>query len=75
MTITFDSDNVVIINTLEKVISYATIHQYIFVAQSVWWLASLLGLEQGFVNHIDNLHTRGTRTIQEEVPPIRTNEY
>jgi hypothetical protein len=28
------------------------------VAQCVWWLASIIGLEQGLVTHIDNLQKR-----------------
>jgi hypothetical protein len=47
MTITFENDNDVIIYALEKIISYARRTQQIFVAQCVWWLASIIGLEQG----------------------------
>jgi len=55
MTITFDNDNDVIVYALEKIISYARQYQYIFVAQSVWWLASVIGLQEGLIRHIDNL--------------------
>jgi hypothetical protein len=58
MTITFVKDNDVIIYALEKVISYARGTQQIFVAQCVWWLASVIGLESGLVSHIDELHGR-----------------
>jgi len=58
MTITFENNNDVIVYALEKVISYARRTQQIFVAQCVWWLASIIGLEQGLVNYIDNIQTR-----------------
>jgi hypothetical protein len=58
MTITFENDNDVIVYALEKVISYARQTQQIFVAHCVWWLASIIGLETGLVNHIDNLRKR-----------------
>jgi hypothetical protein len=58
MTITFENNNDVIICAFEKVISYARKNQQIFVAQCVWWLASIIGLEQGLVIHIDNLQKR-----------------
>jgi hypothetical protein len=28
------------------------------VAQYIWWLASIVGLEQGLVNYIDNIQSR-----------------
>jgi hypothetical protein len=58
MTITFENDNDVIVYALEKVISYARRTQQIFVAQCVWWLASIIGLETGLGIHIDNLRKR-----------------
>jgi len=58
MTITFENDNDVIVYALEKIISIARNTQQILVAQCVWWLASIIGLEQGLVNHIDNLRKR-----------------
>jgi hypothetical protein len=56
MTITFENENDVIVYALEKVISYARRTPQIFVAQCVWWLASIIVLEQGLINHIDNLN-------------------
>ena len=64
MTITFENDNDVIVYALEKIISYARRTQHIFVAQCVWWLASVIGLEGGLVNHIGNL-----RKETDIVPP------
>jgi len=58
MTLTFENDNDVIVYALEKIISYARKNQYIFVAQSAWWLAATIGLTEGLVTHIDNLRKR-----------------
>jgi hypothetical protein len=55
MTITVKSDNGIIVYALEKVIDFARIKGYIFVAQSVLWLASNIGLEQELISYIDNL--------------------
>jgi len=71
MTITFENDNDVIVYTLERVISYARQYQYIFVAQSVWWLASISGLEQGLLIHIDNLKRRSDIKIWEVTPQAK----
>jgi len=60
MTLTFENDNDVIVYALEKIISYARKHQYIFVGQSIWWIASVIGLTEGLATHIDNLRTRET---------------
>jgi len=66
MTITFDNDNEVIVYALEKIITYARQHQYIFVAHSVWWLASIIGLEQGLIIHIDNLKSRSDIALRDD---------
>jgi hypothetical protein len=58
MTITFENDYDVIVYALEKVIAYARRTQQIFIAQCVWWIASIIGLESGLVNHIDTLRER-----------------
>jgi hypothetical protein len=58
MTITFEHECDIIVYALEKIISFAKENQYIFVAQCVWWLASIIGLEKGLVIHIDNLRKR-----------------
>jgi len=58
MTTTFENDNDIIIHALEKIIDYARKNQYIFVAQSVWWIASIIGLTEGLVIHIDTLRIR-----------------
>jgi len=61
MTITFENDNDVIVYPFEKVISYARDNQYIFLAQSVWWISSIIGLLQGLVVYIDNLRERASK--------------
>jgi len=58
MTITFENDNDVIAYALEKIICYASDNRYIFVAQSVWWIASVIGRSEGLATHIDNLRIR-----------------
>jgi hypothetical protein len=58
MPITFENDNDVIVYGLDKVISYAKAYQQIIVAQCIWWLASIIKLEQELVIHIDNLHAK-----------------
>ena len=55
MTLTFENDKDVIVYVLERIISHARKHQYIFVAQSIWWIASVIGLTEGLATHIDNL--------------------
>jgi hypothetical protein len=66
MTISFKNDNNIIVYALEKIISHARKTQQIFVAQCMWWLASIIGLEQGLINHIDNLQSQEERTIRQE---------
>jgi hypothetical protein len=58
MTITFENDNDVIVYALEMVISYTRRTQHLFIVQCIWWLVSIIGLEQELINHIDNLHGR-----------------
>jgi hypothetical protein len=65
MTITFESDKDVIVYALEKIISYARENQYIFLAQSIWWISSIIGIQEGLVIHIDNLKAR------REVNPVK----
>jgi len=67
MTITFENDNHIIVYALKMIISFARDNQYIFLAESIWWIASVIGRQQGLIVHIDNLWSRGTKTIQEEL--------
>jgi hypothetical protein len=57
MPITFENDNDVIVYALEKIISFARNNQYVFLAQSVRWISSIIGLQQKLVVHIDNLRS------------------
>jgi len=68
MTITFENDNDVIVYALEKIICYARDNRYIFIAQSVWWISSVIGLSEGLATHIDNLRVRieASRLISKE---------
>ena len=58
LTITLENGNDVIVYALEKVISYSKRMKQILVAHCVWWLASVIGLEQGFIIYIDYLQKR-----------------
>ena len=58
MTITFENDSDVIVYALEKIISFARDNQYLFVANCVWWISAIIGLETGLVTHIENLEAR-----------------
>jgi hypothetical protein len=64
MTITLENDNDVIVYALEKIIAHARRTQQIFVAQCVWWLASIIGLHQGLVSYIDNIQSRRNVAIK-----------
>jgi hypothetical protein len=66
MTITFETDSEVIVYALEKIVSFARESQYLFVANCAWWIASIIGLEQGLINHIDNLRESEYPATREE---------
>jgi hypothetical protein len=70
MTVSFKDDNDVIVYALEKIIEYTRRTQQILVAQCVWWLASIVGLEQGLIHYIDNLYSRIKITVTSE--PIQS---
>jgi hypothetical protein len=69
MTSTFDNINDVIIFALEKIIFNARQSQQIVVAQCVWWLPLVIGLEEGLINYIDNLRSRVKIAVSSVVPP------
>jgi hypothetical protein len=60
MPITFESENNAIVYAIEKIVSYTRDNQYIFLAQSVWWISSIIGLQQGLIIDIDNLKVRAS---------------
>jgi hypothetical protein len=72
MTITFENDNDVIVYAFEKVIAHARKTQQIFVAQCIWWLANIIGLEGNLIKHIDILH--GRTNIREEYQTKETSD-
>jgi hypothetical protein len=58
MLIAFSNYTDGIVFALEKVISYGSKHLHIIVALCVWWIAFIIGLQQGLVKHNDNLKAR-----------------
>jgi hypothetical protein len=71
MTITFENNNDVIVYALENIIAFARDNHYIFLAQSVWWISSILGLQQGLIRHIDNIRER-SNILDQEIREIST---
>jgi len=67
MTITFESESDVIVYALEKIVSFARENQYLFVANCVWWIASIIGLESGLITFIDNLEIRKRDIRQRDI--------
>jgi len=55
MKITFENDNNVIVYVLEMIISYARENKYIFLAQSIWRISSIIGFQADLVSYIDKL--------------------
>jgi hypothetical protein len=74
MTITFGNDHDVIVYALKTIISYARQNQQIFVAQCVWWLASIISLEKGLINHIDNLGIRSSVALPMTTPLVTSSK-
>jgi hypothetical protein len=56
MSLSFVNDNEVIVYVAEKILSYRQWYQILLAADCVWWLGTLIGLEQGLIIHIENLH-------------------
>jgi hypothetical protein len=54
MTLTFECDKDVIVYALEKIIVFAKENQYLFVANCVWWIAGVIGLDSSLTTFIDN---------------------
>lgn len=66
MTVSFENDSDVIVYALENGICYARRTQQIFVAQCVWWLASIISLEQELVIDIDKIRILFEAPVTEE---------
>ena len=58
MPVTFENDNDIIVYALERVIAHARRNQQIFVAQCIWWIVTVIGLESELDKYFDNLHGR-----------------
>jgi len=69
MTITFENESDVITYAFERILFHAKKNQQIFVAQCVWWLASITGLERGLINYIDNIRSRVEVTVTSDKTP------
>jgi hypothetical protein len=67
MTITFEHDSDVIVYGLEKIISFARENQYLFVANCVWWIAGIIGLDIGLQLYIDNLEPRKATIVNRAI--------
>lgn len=65
MTITFENDNDIIAYALERIISFAQQNQYLFVANCIWWIAGIIGLDKGLTISIENLEIRQGISYQE----------
>jgi len=74
MTITFENDNDAIVYAFEKIISFARNNQYVFVAQGVWWLSTIIGLQQELVVHIDNVQKWSRIEVSKPVPVLVDTE-
>jgi len=61
MTITFKNDNDIIVYALKKIISVARTNQYIILAQSIWLIAPMIGLQKQLFIHINNLQLRANQ--------------
>jgi hypothetical protein len=55
---TFGNNNDIIVYTFEQTISYTRKNQYIVISQSIWWIASGIGLQQRLMEYIDTLNKR-----------------
>lgn len=71
MKITFENISDVIVYALEKIVSSAKKNQYIFVALCVWWLVSIIGLQQGLITYIDNFEIQANIWKREDSPTWR----
>jgi hypothetical protein len=70
MNMSVESNSDVIIYAPEKIISYARNNQHIFPAQSVWWIASVIGLQNRLITHIDNLQSRAAVALAPRDIPV-----
>jgi hypothetical protein len=55
MTITFQNDNDAIVFALEIIITFARNNQHIILAQSIWWISSIIRLQPELIRHLNHL--------------------
>jgi hypothetical protein len=65
------NDNDVIVYTLEKIFSYSRDALYMFLAQSISWIASIIVLQQELVIHIDNRKKQSEATLRGSTPQAK----
>jgi hypothetical protein len=65
MTISFEHDSDVIIYALNTITIFGRENQYLFVANCIWWIAGIIGLDTELTIHIDNLYTRRPLSLGE----------
>jgi len=65
MTITFEDDSAVIIYAFQKILSHAREYHYYFLGNCIWWIASVLALDEKLRHHIDNLAIKSKETFRE----------
>jgi hypothetical protein len=58
MMIIFERDNYAIVYALDKILSFASENQYLFIANCTRWIAGVIGLDREAVVHIDNVELR-----------------
>lgn len=54
----FQMEYNVLVYSFQRIIRFCQEHHYLFAAQCVWWLSSLLGLQGGLVIHNENPRIR-----------------
>ena len=66
MTTTCSNHNDIILYALERIFAYARDNQYIFLARTICWISSIVGLQQGLIIHINNLKIRSETWTEED---------
>jgi hypothetical protein len=64
MTINFENENEVLVYAFERIIVFAQDNHYLFLAQSVWWISSIIGLQQSLIDYIDNIRNQSNLSDQ-----------
>jgi len=81
MTLIFEDDSAVIVYAFERILSHAREIQYYFIGNYIWWIASVIGLDDKLRRHIDNLASkqpevvRGISTVPRDIARGVDNHY